>query len=86
MNESELRSLLGELTLLRQETEWVEFKHDKAEPKQIGQNLSASSNSATLVWKTTAYIVWDIHNETHDILGTRFRPKPSKVGNSVIRN
>lgn len=43
-----LVSLVHELCKLPQETEWVEFKENKADPQDIGEYLSALANSAAL--------------------------------------
>jgi len=55
-----LRSLVNELRKLPRETEWVEFKHNNANPDMIGERLSALANSAALEGKTNAYVVWGI--------------------------
>jgi len=86
MNSSELANLVHELSRLPNETEWVEFKHNRAEPEKIGQNLSAFSNSVALLGKKCGYILWGVDNKTHQILGTTFRPQDSKVGNENLEN
>lgn len=86
MNASELRNLVRELARLPSETEWVEFKHNKAEPEEVGEILSALSNSAALLGKPCAYIVWGIDDTTHDVVGTAFRPRQAKVGNEELEN
>jgi ATP-dependent DNA helicase RecG len=52
-----LVGLVRELCKLPQETEWVEFKENDAEPQQIGEYLSALANSAALTGKAFAYWV-----------------------------
>ena len=42
---------MHELLKLPDETEWVEFKHNNAEPQEIGEYISVLSNSAALVGK-----------------------------------
>ena len=86
MNSSELANLVHELLRLPNETEWVEFKHNRAEPEKIGQNLSALSNSVALLGRKCGYILWGIDNKTHKIVGTTFRPRDSKVGNEELEN
>jgi ATP-dependent DNA helicase RecG len=81
-----LSSLLRELCKLPQETEWVEFKQNVAEPQQVGEYISALSNSAALVGKACAYLVWGVQNNDHSIVGTSFRPKHEKVGNEELEN
>ena len=69
-SEERLFSLLKELRSLPKETEWAEFKKDNADPNEIGEYISALSNSAALCGKTNAYLVWGIADSSHDIIGT----------------
>ena len=85
-SEEYLVSLVNELTSLSNETVWVEFKVNNDKPDEIGEYISALSNSATLAGKSHAYLIWGIHNETHDILGTDFKPSEKKVGNEELEN
>lgn len=85
-NKEFLISLVNELRKLPNEIEWVEFKQNRAEPDQIGEYISALSNSSVLVGKTSAYIIWGIDNETHDIIGTSFSPYNTKIGNEELEN
>ncbi|GAX61577.1 ATPase [Candidatus Scalindua japonica] len=55
-------SIVQELRRLPTETEWVEFKHNKVNAEEIGQYLSALSNSAALVGKIKAYLIWGIED------------------------
>lgn len=52
--------LVHELRKLPNETEWLEFKQNKADPQDIGEYLSALANSATLWGKINAYLIWGI--------------------------
>lgn len=81
-----LFQLLTELRKLPKETEWVEFKHNNADPQEIGEKISALANSAALVGKTCGYLVWGIEADTHKILGTDFRPKNEKIGNEELES
>lgn len=78
--------LVHELRKLPSETEWVEFRHNRAEPEEIGEYLSALANSAALLGKINAYAAWGVDNATHDILGTTFNPAAAKVGNEELEN
>jgi Putative DNA-binding domain len=85
MNPTELEQLLQELLSLSAETEWVEFKHNNADPEELGEYLSAISNSAALHSKTKGYIVWGIEDGSHIPLGTTFRPRKHKgAGNEDL--
>ena len=57
--------LVAELCKLPEETEWVEFKENNANPEEIGEYISALSNSAALCGKMHAYLVWGIADRTH---------------------
>ncbi len=85
-NEDYLRGLLEEITKLPRETEWVEFKKDKANPQEIGEYISALANAAALVGKEMAYLVWGIRDKDHAVVGTSFDPYASKVGNEELEN
>ena len=63
-----LQSLVRELVKLPTETEWVEFKCNNKDPQLIGEYISALSNSATLCGRTKGYLVWGIHDDTHEIM------------------
>ena len=78
--------LIYELCKLPTESEWVEFKHNKAEPEETGEYISALANSAALQRKDSAYLVWGVDNDNHKILGTTFRPRISKVGNEEFES
>jgi ATP-dependent DNA helicase RecG len=81
-----LRSLLSELRKLPRETEWVEFKESFAEPQEVGEYISALANSAALVGKVQAYLVWGIRNDDHAVVGTTFRFQAARVGNEELEN
>ncbi len=79
-------SIVQELRKLPTETEWVEFKHNKVDAEEIGQYLSALSNSAALVGKVKAYLIWGIEDGSHEIIGTTFKPREAKVENEELEN
>lgn len=85
-NAEYLISLVRELCKLPKETEWVEFKVDNDNPQEIGEYLSALANSAALVGKAFAYIVWGVEAETHQVVGTRFATTSAKVSNEELEN
>ena len=86
MTPDELDRKLSELRTLPKETEWIEFKIDYCNPQEIGEHISALSNSACLHNKVKGYLVFGIENETHNIIGTHFKPKQKKVGNEELEN
>jgi ATP-dependent DNA helicase RecG len=86
METAHLQNLVRELVSLPRETEWVEFKHNKADPSEIGEYVSALSNSAALSGKPCAYALWGIEDKTRQVVGTTFRPRQVKVGNEELEN
>jgi predicted HTH transcriptional regulator len=81
-----MQSLLIELCGLTHETEWVEFKENKADPTEIGEYISALANAAALNGKTKAYLAWGVRDSDHAIVGTSFRPHQLKVGNEQLES
>ncbi|WP_236698417.1 ATP-binding protein [Xylophilus sp. Leaf220] len=75
-----LLSLVNELRGFPEELEWLEFKHNNEDPSEIGEYISALSNSAAYCGKAFAYLIWGISNADHSIVGTTFRPASSKKG------
>lgn len=86
MSADELKDLIRTLVALPDEVEWVEFKVNNNNPDEIGEYLSAISNSAALHGKPAGYIVWGVEDRTHRIVGTSFRPRPDKIGNEELEN
>ncbi|MBR4823984.1 MAG: putative DNA binding domain-containing protein [Spirochaetaceae bacterium] len=79
-----LELLIKELIKLPNETECVEFKHNNFNPDMIASDISALANSATYKGKNQAYMVWGIHNETHEILGTNYNRFSKLIKNQEI--
>ena len=86
MDDSQLIRLLHSLTEMPHETEWLEFKVNRADPQQIGEYLSALSNSAALLGVEHGYLVWGVKDKGHVIVGTSFSPRDEKVGNQELEN
>lgn len=83
-NQDDLRGLVHELCKLPQETEWVEFKVNNYDPQAIGKYISALANTATLLGKGHAYMVWGVEDTTHAIIGTDFSPLTARKGNEHL--
>ncbi|MDP2832275.1 MAG: ATP-binding protein [Pseudomonadota bacterium] len=81
-----LAGLVRELCKQPAETEWLEFKHNNAEPQEIGEYLSALANSAALCGKAFAYLVWGVEDATHALVGTSFVPQAARVGGEELEN
>ena len=81
-----LTGLVREFCGYSGESEWVEFKRNNTNSEEIGQYISALSNSAALNGKTHGYMLWGIDNETHGITGTDFDPVSARKGNEALEN
>lgn len=86
MKIEDLEQLLMKLLQLPKETEWIEFKVNYYEPQEIGEYISALSNSACLRQKEKGYLIFGIEDETHDVKGTNFKPKQKKIGNEGLES
>lgn len=85
MTSADLDAKLTELLGLPAETEWVEFKHNKAEPQEIGEYLSALSNAAALHGQAYGYLVWGVEDGSLAVMGTTFKPHQHKgAGNEDL--
>jgi ATP-dependent DNA helicase RecG len=85
MNTAELTALLDRLRAEPRETEWLEFKSNRYEPQVLGEYLSALSNSAGLLGKPRAYLVFGIEDGTHTPAGTSLDPASEKgKGNQLL--
>ena len=73
-----LDKLINELRHYEDETPWIEFKHNNYDPEMIGQDISALANGAALHEKNCAYMLWGIHDGTHDIVGTDYNLQTQK--------
>lgn len=79
MNTQELIALLDRLRAEPRESEWLEFKGNRYEPHVLGEYVSALANSACLLGKPRAYLVFGIEDGTHAVVGTAFDPAAETV-------
>ncbi len=86
MERSYLISLLERVTKQFSETELVEFKENFHSAKEIGELISAISNSACILNKTEGYIIFGIKDSSHELVGTTFKAKSYKKGNENLEH
>jgi ATP-dependent DNA helicase RecG len=86
MTDDQFSALLKSLASLPSETEWVEFKHNVFIPQDVGQYISAMSNSAALFQRDCGYIVWGIDDSTRELCGTNVCFHERKVGSEDVHN
>ena len=79
-------NILEELRKLPSETTWVAFEEDHSKPEEIGEYISALANAAALAGRINAYMIWGIDSQSHDIIGTTFKPEGVTVDNEKLAN
>ena len=75
------------LSLVRErgaELPYIELKINNTKPDEIGEYISAISNSASINGEETGYIVWGVEDSTLDISGTVFEPSTTSVGSQPL--
>ena len=79
-------SAFQEFLLLPGETEWIEFKKNNYKPEEIGEYISALSNSASLLNKPYGYLVFGVEDNIMQVMGTEFKPSQEKIGAQALEN
>ena len=82
----DFKKLIDALTAKPKETEWIEFKRNFHSKEEIGERISALSNSAYLCNMPFGYIVFGIDDKTHYIIGTDLYGKQKMVGNEELES
>lgn len=76
---------LKELISLEYENEYVEFKHNWFDKEELGEYISAISNSATERGVEYGYFIWGIDDKTHEIIGTIFSSN-KEINNEPLKH
>ncbi len=85
MTHQQLIDLIDRLRAEPAEREWFEFKANRYQPQELGEYLSALSNTAAWKCKPQGYLVFGIHDGTHEVVGSVFDPYNVKaVGNQDL--
>ena len=79
-------ALLRRLLLEPSENDWLEFKHNNADPDRIGEWVSACANAAILASVERAYMVWGVEDKTKKLLGTTVRLADIQKGGEKFTN
>lgn len=83
-NVNMINSIIEEARRQSYELPWIEFKHNNYIPQEIGEYISALSNTAALFNQEHAFMIWGIDDKTHEVLGTTFCPQAERVGNQGL--
>jgi len=86
MTEQNLKELLEELVKSPKENEYLEFKLNFHSTEEIGECISALSNTACIQNQANGYLVFGVEDSTHKIIGTSFKAKNHKKGNEDLEH
>lgn len=67
-----LEQKVNELRKCTAEEEWFEFKDSWYDVTGIAEYISAMSNAAAMHGEENAYLVWGVHDDTHELTDTTF--------------
>ena len=81
---STIELIIRGLASLKEETPFVEFKVNNADPDAAGERISALSNMALLCNRPYAYLVWGVDDKTHVFVGTELSFQTWKKGKEDI--
>ena len=81
---SVINSIIDEARRHNVELPWIEFKSSNYNPQEIGEYISALSNTAALYNQDHAFVIWGIDDITHEVVGTSFDPQKVKQGNQGL--
>lgn len=85
MTNQEIIQIVDELRALPKEIEWVEFKTGTATTNEkLGQYISAISNASCLAHESFGYLIFGIQDDTHEVVGTKFKFKDRKEENQEL--
>jgi predicted HTH transcriptional regulator len=82
VTEAEFKIVLSDLRAYPVETEWVEFKINN--DQEIGEYISALSNSACIHDEAFGYLVFGVEDKSHRIVGTTFNYNKKGKGNEDL--
>ena len=86
MDSDQIIRTVNTLRAMDREYECAEFKHNNSNPEDIGEYISAISNSAALMNELVGFIVWGMDDAHRNIVGTTFNPHKEKIGNEELEN
>ena len=86
MEYADFKRLIDSLLVKNKETEWIEFKENFHSKEEIGERISALSNSAFLCNMPYGYMVFGVNDNTLKVVGTNFHATRKKVGNEELES
>lgn len=84
MDDAKLAKIIRHFISEPAEKPHVEFKENNTDAETIAKNVSAIANTLTKDGIPRGYIIWGVKDDTHEIVGTNFKPDTKKKGNEDI--
>jgi len=81
---SNINDIIREARSHNMELPWIECKKNNSNPQEIGEYISALSNTAALYNQNYGFVIWGIDNDTFEVVGTNFDPQKTKQGNQTL--
>lgn len=79
-----INSIVEEARKHLYEQPWIEFKVNNCSPQEIGEYISALSNTAALYNQEHGFMIWGVDDSSHEVVGTSFVPQETKQGNQGL--
>lgn len=79
-----IQAIVEKLRKFVYEGSWFEFKSNLEDPMKIGQYISSLANSAALTGEDYGYLIWGVHDQNHEIIGTSFDHEKIKKGGQSL--
>lgn len=67
-----INSILEDLISRKWDEDWYEFKDNWYSASGIGEYISALSNAAALAHQDNGYLIWGVHDKTHNLTDSQF--------------
>lgn len=81
-----LENLVNDLVMCKEELEWLEFKENWFDKDELGEYISAISNSTAYYGRKEGYFIWGIKDDDHKLVGTSFDQNMSVNGNEPLKH
>ena len=68
---SNISEIVNRCLVCESEEEWFDFKDNWFELDEVGQYISALSNAAAMKSEPFGYLIWGVHDKTHELTDSR---------------
>lgn len=79
------KEILEKIILSKEESEYIDFKHNWIEKDQLGEYISSLSNGAAYLGLEYAYLIWGVNDKSFEVVGTSFNPN-IEINNEPLKH